>query len=741
MRLRIHGNFWRRLILERVHRILALIIVLQLIQCFTDYWWEETFSIINGVLIVTAASEALFTKRFWLRFSFQVTSAVLFIIWKLPYEWAGWPESWRVWDNVRGFIVFHAEQLDPFIELAVGVVLAVHVLAWLGSTRTGAITVVVLSILVMASVDSFFPLELWHNIAWIVTTGLAWLVILHLRQLQARHPDSWEALAERPLDIAFPAIVIITIVLLTGIFMPRAPVFLEDPYTIWTEAQGREVPAFAGEGGVQKVSISGSKGSSLSGYSRDDRKIGGGFEFDYSPVMTITTSRRSYWRGETKAIYTGKGWADSKNPELIPYSYSNEEDLPVLPERNQNIETIEVVQTVSVQRKDKIPVLFAAGPASSLGDLKSDNNAGLRWNPEEWELRWSKPARVQSYSVVSKVAVLDEEVLRKAVPAAESTIDTSAYLQLPDTLPERVHQLALEQTKGLTNDYDRAKKLEQYLKETYPYTNTPDLTRQTNRTNGDIVDAFLFEIQEGYCDYYSTSFVVMARSIGLPARWVKGYSTGFDPEALERVRYGGGAISEAPDPTGAGTYTVRNADAHSWAEVYFDGYGWMPFEPTSGFSVPQPFPKGEEYVPDSNLAVDTNPGTEGLSGRNIDWLVPAGAAGVIVIILSLVYMAYRSKRFGKLWDLIRHRGNTPNQRIVREMEKLLSFLQRKGLRRETNETIRETFTRWSGKFSSLQGEFDGALTNFEQARYGHDSGNERVLHAFIEAAANIRKAL
>lgn len=739
MRLRMPGDFWRRLVLERLHRILALLIVVQLIQCFANYWWEETYSIVYGVLIVTAATEVLFTKRFWLRISVQIASSVLFIIWKMPYKWAGWPDNWRLWDDISEFIVFHTEQLHPFIELAVGAIVTVHLLAWLGSRRSGAITVVVLSILVMASVDSFFPLELWHNIAWIVTIGLAWLVILHLRQLQARHPDSWEALAERPLDIAFPAIVIITIVLLTGIFMPRAPVFLEDPYTIWTEAQGRQVPAFGGEGGIQKVGSSGSKGSSLSGYSRDDRTIGGGFEFDYSPVMTITTSQRSYWRGETKAVYTGKGWTDSKNPNLMPLN--NEADLPVVPQKGKDVETVEVIQTVSVIRRDKIPVLFAAGPVASLGDLKSDNNAGLRWNPEEWELRWSKPARVQSYSVVSKVAVLDEEALRKAVPAAESSIDISAYLQLPDTLPERVHQLALEQTSGLTNDYDRAKMLEQYLKKSFPYTNTPDLTRQTKRTSSDFVDSFLFEIKEGYCDYFSTSFVVMARSIGLPARWVKGYSSGFDPVALERARFEGGGIPEAPDPTGAGTYTVRNADAHSWAEVYFEGYGWMPFEPTSGFTVPQPLPEGEVYVPDTDVAVEPKPETGGLSESNKDWLVPVGAVGVIAIILFLVFLAYRSKRLVKLWDHIRHRGHTPNQRVVREMEKLLTFLQRKGLRRETNETIRETFTRWSGKFTSLRGEFDGALTNFEQARYGQDGGNELVLNAFNEAAANIRKAL
>ncbi|WP_167746926.1 transglutaminaseTgpA domain-containing protein [Cohnella luojiensis] len=739
MKLKISGQFWRHLLLERLHRILVLVIVLQLIQCFTDYWWEETYSIIYGALAVTAVTELLFTRLLRIRVAIQCVTVIGLIVWKTPMEWRGWPDSWRTWDDVSSFFSFHSGQLHPFFELTIGVIALVHVLAWVGSRRAGAIIVVVLSIAVMASVDSFFPLELWHNIAWIVTAGLAWLVILHLRQLQVRHPDSWEALAERPIDIAFPAIIIITILLLTGIFMPRAPVLLEDPYTIWTEAQGREVPVFAGEGGVQKTSSSGSKGSSLSGYSRDDRKIGGGFQFDYSPVMTITTSQKSYWRGETKSVYTGKGWGDIKSPQLIPNAYGNKADLELSAPRAEGVKTVEVIQTVTVSRKDRMSVLFGAGPVSSVSELKSNNNAGLSWNPEEWELRWSKPASVESYSVVSQVAVLDENALREVTAPPDGSIDLAKYLQLPDTLPERVHDLALEQTSGLTNDYDRAKKLEQFLKDSFPYTNTPDLTRRTDRANGDIVDAFLFEIQEGYCDYFSTSFVVMARSIGLPTRWVKGYSTGFDPSTLDRARFGG--PGEVPDPSGAGTYTVRNADAHSWAEVYFEGYGWIPFEPTSGFSVPQPIPEGEVLQPDVDTPVDAAPSDVDAGEKNKDWLVPAGATGVVLIILSLVFIGYRSRRAQQLWNHIRNRGNTPNQRVVREMERLLSFLQRQGLRREAHETIRETFNRWGNKFSSLRGEFDGALTSFEQARYGHDNGSSQLLNDFNDAATKIRKAL
>jgi hypothetical protein len=78
-----------------------------------------------------------------------------------------------------------------------------------------------------------------------------------------------------------------------------------------------------------------------------------------------------------------------------------------------------------------------------------------------------------------------------------------------------------------------------------------------------VVDYFVFELKAGYCDYYATSMVVMARAVGLPSRLVVGYAEGrYDPEQ-ER-------------------YVVSEAEAHSWVEVYFPGVGWVEFEPTAG---------------------------------------------------------------------------------------------------------------------------------------------------------------
>src|SRR5690606_40367002 len=116
---------------------------------------------------------------------------------------------------------------------------------------------------------------------------------------------------------------------------------------------------------------------------------------------------------------------------------------------------------------------------------------------------------------------------------------SSPYLQLPDTVPARVRDLAQEITADADTPYDKVKAVEAYLQENYIYTNKPDLSKGSS---ADFVDRFLFEIQEGYCDYYSTAMAVMVRSLGLPARWVKGFKSG--SQELEEMYLGMGMPEE-----------------------------------------------------------------------------------------------------------------------------------------------------------------------------------------------------
>jgi hypothetical protein len=136
------------------------------------------------------------------------------------------------------------------------------------------------------------------------------------------------------------------------------------------------------------------------------------------------------------------------------------------------------------------------------------------------------------------------------------------YLILPRDVPDRVITLAFKITEGIENPYDKAKAIETYLRKNYPY----DLEVPAPPPDQDVTDYFLFDLKKGYCDYYATAMVVMARAIGLPARFVSGYSPG---------------SYDAPNAR----YVIRELNAHSWAEVYFSEIGWVEFEPTASLPV------------------------------------------------------------------------------------------------------------------------------------------------------------
>jgi len=79
----------------------------------------------------------------------------------------------------------------------------------------------------------------------------------------------------------------------------------------------------------------------------------------------------------------------------------------------------------------------------------------------------------------------------------------------------------------------------------------------------ELIDWFLFDIRQGFCNYYASAEIIMLRSLGIPARLSVGYAQG---EPIEDM-------SDA--------YLVRQRDAHAWPEVYFPSIGWVEFEPTA----------------------------------------------------------------------------------------------------------------------------------------------------------------
>jgi hypothetical protein len=133
---------------------------------------------------------------------------------------------------------------------------------------------------------------------------------------------------------------------------------------------------------------------------------------------------------------------------------------------------------------------------------------------------------------------------------------TEKYLQLPDDLPLEVRQLARDLTENRKSKIDKALAIIDYLRTSFSYKNSVIIPQ-----GEDPIAWFLFSGREGFCNYYSTSAVLLLRSVGIPARLVVGYAQG------ERM-------------DGGNNFSVRIADSHSWVEVYFNGQGWLILEPT-----------------------------------------------------------------------------------------------------------------------------------------------------------------
>ena len=175
--------------------------------------------------------------------------------------------------------------------------------------------------------------------------------------------------------------------------------------------------------------------------------------------------------------------------------------------------------------------------------------------------------------------------------APYTTLPPTGY-RSPDLL-NRIQQLALKVVRdaNATTPYDQAAAIEAYLRgPTFSYTLKP---RQWP-AGVDPIEFFLFTSHEGYCQFFATAMGDMLRSLGIPSRLVNG----FGPGTLDANLH---------------TTIVRSRDAHTWVEVYFPKYGWIPFEPTND-SVYQPIPRG-------------NPGGASLCLRESGCINPPSTSG------------------------------------------------------------------------------------------------------------------
>ena len=176
----------------------------------------------------------------------------------------------------------------------------------------------------------------------------------------------------------------------------------------------------------------------------------------------------------------------------------------------------------------------------------------------------------EPYEVTSAISSAGPEELRGASSKYPAWVQ-ERYLQLPPDLPQRVNDLAARVVGGVHTPYDKASAVESYLRSNYPY----NLRVDPPPFNADGVDHFLFTLREGYSEYFGSTMAVMLRTVGVPARLAVGYTTGDE-------------IGEED------LFSVTDSHSHAWVEVYFPDFGWIPFEPTPGKSLPGVYQPGAE---------------------------------------------------------------------------------------------------------------------------------------------------
>lgn len=152
-------------------------------------------------------------------------------------------------------------------------------------------------------------------------------------------------------------------------------------------------------------------------------------------------------------------------------------------------------------------------------------------------------------------------------PGAQSEVvapDTSTILPNyldTTTAPASVVQLALDTAAGSESPWEAANRIQREIERRAKY----NLRAPAAPAGQDPVEYFLMgPRREGYCDLFASAMVLMARSAGIPARIAVGYYPA--------------SMAKSDD----GWWLLREADAHAWAELYFEDLGWVVFDPTAG---------------------------------------------------------------------------------------------------------------------------------------------------------------
>jgi transglutaminase-like putative cysteine protease len=264
-----------------------------------------------------------------------------------------------------------------------------------------------------------------------------------------------------------------------------------------------------------------------------------------------------YLRTVTVEDFNGGSWG--------PENHDDQLQRPIAQITGTGAATVPSTTTTTVVTTGGFtsPYLPAPYAPQSFQGVRGD----FGWDPSDLSVK-GPPASSQNqlYVVRSSMPQLTPEALAAAVVAPRG-VDLVAA-QVPRGVPANVRAAAEQVTQSATTAYARALKIQAWLR-TFEYSEKTPLENGYDGTGMDVLSTFLIK-KSGYCIHFAAAMAVMARVVGIPSRIAVGFAPGHPT----------GQTVAIPSSDALPEYQVDGRDAHAWPELYFQGLGWVPFEPT-----------------------------------------------------------------------------------------------------------------------------------------------------------------
>jgi transglutaminase-like putative cysteine protease len=316
-------------------------------------------------------------------------------------------------------------------------------------------------------------------------------------------------------------------------------------------------------------------------------------------VLSYTTNKPTgaYLRLATLPILNADGWQQSQ-VTLKQGPLGSVPGLTSAPAGGSRITNVQIEDFASMY----LPVPYAPraqnatgewsyDPASLMiiatGNSRSRATVGQRYTVESWDVEPNGAALSTAHV---------------GVPPGQGMT-----LEIPTDIPTRIVTLVNQLTSGIDAPALKAAAIQAYLRSSqFSYS----VQGASGKTSYQAVETFLFQTKTGYCVQYAASMALMARIAGIPSRVAVGF---------------------LPGTQSGDRWLVTSHDMHSWPELYFEGQGWVRFEPTQSVALPPPWtvvaPNQPSAAPSSAAAPSVGTSLQPTAEASVEHQSP-GAVGV-----------------------------------------------------------------------------------------------------------------